>query len=320
MSLEAAIAQGHALLAAKDMTGLATLLPTLEAAQPATEPQWAGLCAIFTGINRPPWVEIMTERFLAAEPDNLAVRLQSILIMSQVELRRDDAMRKLAELGEPPFDQPAHYITYAEIFTRLGDHATALAWLKRAKTAYPDNTHIWIVVIHAMMRLQQTAQIKAELTAHRAYSRGHAERLLLVATMALWNKDTAFALPVLKEVEPLLTPDGHQDRATFIVHARRVGQMDLVVRHVPLLDVRQLWSPQLLDELFRALEGRGLHDAERQIVATALERVPDDDIWLKRARALSASRPDFMSAAAAPPPQPNRPGLLGRLRDRLGGR
>ena len=320
MSLDADIAHAQDLLGARDMTAFRAHLPKLEAATPVTEPQWSTLCAIFNAINRRPWVEIMTERFLNAAPTNLTARLQHILIMTQSELRRDDALRKLAELGLTHFDDPMHYSTVAEIFSRCADHATALVWLKRAKTAFPDNTHIWIVHIHGLMRLEQAAQIKSELTALRAVSHGNAEHLLLVATMALWNKDTAFALPILKEVEPLLTPDGHQDRANFVVQAQRVGQLDMMARQAKLLDVQQIWSPLLLDELFRAFEGRGLVDIERQVIATARERFPGEEEWIKRSRALAATRSDFMSATAAPVPPPKRPGLVGRLRDKLAGR
>jgi tetratricopeptide (TPR) repeat protein len=322
MSLDSDIARGQALLAAGDMPGLTAALPALEAAKPATEPQWDALCKIFNTINRPAWAEIMTDRFLFEQPANISGRLQQVLFMTQAELRRDEALRKLDDLTGLPFDKPDHYLKLSEIYTNCGDSQAALVWLRKAKTAYPDNTYIWIVIIQSLMRLGQTSRLRSELAVLRVDGRGNAERLLLVSMMALWNKENALALQVVKEIEPLLEPDRHQDRAMFMVHAQRVDHYDMVLRNLPLLDIKQLWSQHLLEDLYLTLEGRGLMDAERAIIARALELYPQDEAFMRRAKAVGSFRSDFLPVMVAPMPvsPPKQSGLLSRLRNRFAGR
>jgi tetratricopeptide (TPR) repeat protein len=312
--LSASLAAWRALLERNDLAGLAANRPALEAVKPTDEASWALMRDVFTALSRPVWAEIMTARFLSAEPSNLAALLEQVLQISRAPMRQDEAIQKAEELVNLPFDRADHFLALGSIFSYCGLPGRAAIWFKRARDAEPDNVHIRVNVIHAFHQMRDPAQARAELASLRSIANQRIGVLLAVSRMASDFNDMPLALETFKTAEALLGADRHEDRALYIAQAARIGQFEAIGRAVSMTDFSKIQNFMLLDECFHAVEGRGLHAAERQIAERALAVAPGDTRFQERVRRLAGPRPAFF-ADTAPETAPPVRAIKDRLRD-----
>lgn len=121
------------------------MLSELEACVPSTEPEWRSLDALFRKLKLRVWVQIMVERFLQKEPENLAA-----------QCARFDLVAETARIARPP-DQRHQRLMDAAL--RLAHHrsidADGLVRVANALAANTERAHAATMFKRAL-RLDRT--------------------------------------------------------------------------------------------------------------------------------------------------------------------
>jgi hypothetical protein len=287
MDQDGLLARCQALIAAADLDELAKLTPDLEAVMPATEAAWAVLFEVFTKLERRVWLEIVTRRFVAVQPDNLAARLEEARLVSEASTRREEALELADKIRRMDVRAAEDFLRLGVIYSNCFAVGPASEYLARAVAGDPDNMFIRHRMIYAFLALGDKAQAREELVKMQAISHGNVERLISVAAVALSMQQIPIANEALEAAIIAVEPTHHVHRASLIILASRLERHAEAVRLAAATDFSNAGGVAMLDAVYVAIEGRGLHDTERQITAAALSLEPGNLQFRERARVQS---------------------------------
>ncbi len=308
---ESTIAEAHALLESGDLDTLITALPKLEGLVPANEPEWERLRDIFTFVKRPAWVEIITTRFLEVDLLNLNAKLEQTLQLSLAPNREAEAFTMLAPLLSEPYETTDQFFKLGTICMKCRRPELASIWFQKARQSDPYNVDLRFRLFWSFVFLPDTEQAQTELSEIRSMSDGNQARLIVLSETALQTGHTALATETFDAATALARVEGRAVPGLALLQAIRLARSrdiaELAVTN-NLADLRVTG----LDIAFKLIEGRGMLEIEKRIVATALELEPTNiDFQARRRSHASNAAGLFASVVEAPVQSSKQPVNLG---------
>jgi tetratricopeptide (TPR) repeat protein len=303
-----------------DPDQLKELTSELEKITPDSEPQWRDLIGIYSALGRRVWIEIMTKRFLTVEPANLAALLEEAQCASQAPSRQDEAIELVGALTGREFERAEDCLTLSNIYSNCGLFDEWERWTRKALDIEGENAAIRIKFIHHLISARAHEKAKAELDKLAMLAKGNNAARSAVIALALRMGEKTVADDVFDATMKTLAPEDYIIRCNLIMYSIQLGRWECLRSLVESVDFTKMRQVPLLDAVFEAIEGRGFHEAERQITATAIAHDPAHQKFRARARAQAATSQSIFVNASSTAPAPERAAwntrpILERLRD-----
>jgi hypothetical protein len=292
------IAEASALLARGDMDAIALALPGLESLIPSDEAQWKQLRNIFAQLGRSAWVEIITRRFLDVEPTNLNAQLDRILQLSSTPNRKEEAFLTLTPLLGMPYETAEQFFTLGTICMKCSKPGPASYWFQKARHADRGSVDLRFRLFWSFVFLPDLEQARMELVAIRSLSNDNQTQLIILSEAALQTGDVSLAVEAFEATVALARSEGWAGPGLVLRQAIRLDRTPDVAELAASVDMAS-FGVAGLESTFKLLEGRGMLDLERRIIAAALELEPGNVTFQSRARAHAGTPVGLFASSAA---------------------
>jgi len=253
----------------------ADLLSLVEDWSPSTEAEWRLLDRLFRKRGSRAWMEIMVDRFLESQPDNLAAQLARMELMTQsglkefaTERRKQEAIAYAGMVAEHPALDEAGRVRVGEALLAAFDRQGAVTMFRQILRNNAANVAAWRGLVIALSGLRQyRGQAPGELRKMRRTVALTPANIAVMAECAHRLKETGLFQELCTEV---LRPQHPVDSAALVRMMRWADQSDdtaFINAALGRIDVGTIHAHGLLETLGQIAESRGHADIKQAIDA-----------------------------------------------------
>jgi hypothetical protein len=295
------IARGRALLTSGLSLQALAVGRELEAVSPRTEAEWRALHSFYIALGSSAWADIMTVRFLAAEPANVPALVTRALFLGTSPTRRDEAVTALSDLLTRDITLAPEWQTLGHVFEMHGLGDRLFDYLERASAADPGKVALRTMIAAHCMTRKNLTRARAEIATIRGLAKGDVGVLFIAMQLAQGLGDHSFVNETL-EMALAMAPAGHDStRGWLICIAANLPRQDVLARLMQETDLGRLDHVTQIVRVLKAVEGRGYIEQERALVARGLALEPENAVLQDASRRLHSSLADrFARGTSAP--------------------
>ncbi len=275
MNEEAIIASCRQLMRAGDRDKAIHLSRALEGARPVSEQSWQALHGLFVDLAVPAWAEIMTTRFLEAEPQNVPALVVQVVGLSAMHDKQAETLQALDVLADLDPRRPDDLVQIARLYGTLRRFDRAEQHFQKALALAPNDYSVRISWIHYLINRNKNGAARSEILVLRSLAGNSMFAMTAAMALALRIDDPDLATEMLEVALVMDAPDRALSIGTLIGVAARLRHPSAVdlINPSNLSNIRTV--PQIIS-IYKSIEGRGLLAQEQSLISRGLMIDPAD--------------------------------------------
>ncbi len=261
----------------------------LETVFPRTEAEWRPLHSFYTALGSSAWADIMTIRFLAAEPNNVPGLVTRAVFLGTSPTRRDEAVAALSDLLTRDITLAPEWQTLGNLFEMHGLGDRLFDYLERTLAADPSKVALRTMIAAHCITRKNLVRARTEIATIRSLANGDIGVLFIAMQFAQGLGDHSFVSETLEMAIGMTTPGHDVTRGWLICIAANMPRQDFLARLMRDTDLGRLDNVTQIVRVLKAVEGRGYLGQERVLVARGLALDPDNAVLTDAFRRLHSS-------------------------------